>query len=291
MTGNRPRWLLPLFGLVVGGYVFYLMLDRFYYQPLETESRLTTSLEKRISETRLKLKRLNTKLPRRAQLESRSLPADVEMASSTYQTWLINLVSSLGLINPTVDSTSPILEAGISRLQFKLRGKASIKQLTTLLFEFYRSGNLHKIRQLSLTPTGSIDQLDIQLSIEALSLDRSDNELELTALASNRLSFDKLADYMTITKRNVFSAGSASAGIRAARLTAVTSDGQGIAEAWISLGVADKTLFMKAGDTVQIDSVEVVIKEIQDDSIQLEMDGQIGTVQVGKSLGDIELTR
>ncbi len=289
-VGRRPI-LLVVLGLVVGGYFVNVLLDRYYFQPMEVEARLNTTLGKRISETRLKVKRLSTKLPRRDELEIRALPAELELATSSYQTWLINLVSSLGLSNPTVDSTSPVSDNEVTRLQFNIRGKSNLKQLTQLLFEFYRSGSLHKIRTISLTPTGSGDHLEIQISVEALSLRRSQNDAGLSALTSNRLRFDNVADYSSIVKRNLFGEGTISAGIRAARLTAVTSDRQGIFEAWISLGTDAKTLFLKAGDTAQIDSVEVIVKEIQNDSIKLELDGQLGLVEVGKSLAEIQPTR
>ncbi len=291
MKIERRQLLLIVFGIVVGGYLLNLLVDRYYVQPMDAEARSLANLEKKISETRLKVKRLSTKLPRREELESRALPAELELATSSYQTWLINLVSSLGLSNPNVDSTTPVSEKDVTRLQFNIRGKANLKQLTQLLFEFYRSGSLHKIRQISLTPTGSSDHLEMQISIEALSLRRSKNEAGLSALTSDRLRFDNVAEYAAIAKRNLFGEGIISAGIRAARLTAVTSDRQGVFEAWISLGTDAKTLFLKAGDTTQIDSVEVIVTEIQNDSIKLELDGQSGMVEVGKSLADIQPTR
>lgn len=291
MSLDRRRILLIAFGLVVGGYLINLLVDRYYVQPLAAETRSAANLEKRISESRLKVKRLLTKLPERDELESRALPAELELATSSYQTWLINLVSSLGLVNPTVDSTSPVSENGITRLQFNIRGKSNLKQLTQLLFEFYRAGTLHKVRQISLTPTGSSDQLELQVSVEALSLKRSRNDSGLSTLTSNRLRFDNVTEYGQIAKRNLFGEGTISAGIRAARLTAVTSDRQGIYEAWISLGTDAKTLFLKTGDTAQIDSIELLVTEIQNDYVRIELDGQPGVVEVGKSLAEIQLTR
>jgi hypothetical protein len=291
MKLDRRRLLLFVLGLLVGGYLLNMLVDRLYVQPLAAESKSAANLQKRISELQQKVKRLTAKVPQRDELEDRALPAELELATSSYQTWLINLVSSLGLGNPNVDSTSPVRDKGHTRLQFNVRGKANLKQLTQLLFEFYRAGSLHKVRQISLTPTSNNDQLELQLSVEALSLDRSRNVTGLTSLTSNRLRFDSVAEYQPIAKRNLFGEGTVSAGIRAARLTAITSDRQGIAEAWISLGADAKTLLLKAGDSTLIDSVEVIVREIQSDSVKLELDGQPGTVEVGKSLAEIKLAQ
>jgi hypothetical protein len=291
MNTRTRRWLLPLFAVVVGGYLLNLLVDRYYFRPKATEERMAAALEKRLSENRLQLRRLSNRLARRDELEERALPADLELAGSAYQSWLINLVSSLGLIGPNVDSTSPVIEEDITRLQFNIRGKANLKQLTRLLFDFYRAGSLHKVRQISLTPTGASDQLELQISVEALSLRRSRNEAGLATATSQRLAFNDMTEYAPIAKRNLFGEGTLSAAIRAARLTAVTSDRHGITEAWISLGADAQTLYLKAGDATQIDSIELVITEIGADSIKLEMDGQPGVVEVGQSLAEFNARR
>ena len=220
-------------------------------------------------------------------LRARALPSNTELASSLYQSWLINLVTSLGVTNPKVDSTSPIAEDEITRLQFTLRGKANLKQFTHLLFEFYRAGHLHKIRQITLTPTGGSEQMDLSLTVEAVSLKNSDNETTLTSLPSERLVFNRFEDYYGIPQRNLFGKGILSPTIRSTRLTAITSDRFGKQEAWFSVPQKGKVLYLEEGESTTIDSLELKIISVRQDSVLLEIDGTQGVLEVGKTLAEI----
>ena len=53
-----------------------------------------------------------------------------------------------------------------TRLQFNVKGKCNLRQLTQLLFEFYRAGHLQKISQISLTPSGGGERIELQIAIE-----------------------------------------------------------------------------------------------------------------------------
>lgn len=287
MKWQRKHLLLGLLGLMVGGYLIQAACDRFYFQPLAKEQQLAISLRKKIAETRFNLKRLDQRLAAREEIRSRALPADLEVASSLYQAWLINLVTSLGLTNPKVDSTSPVSEDDLSRLQFNLRGKANLRQFSALLFEFYRAGHLQKIRQISLTPSGGSEQMDLSLSVEALSLANSHNETELTSLPSGRLVSDQIDAYQTISQRNIFGKGLLSPVIRSTRLTAITSDRYGKREAWFHVEKLAVTHYLEAGEIAVIDSLELKIVEVHRDSVVLEIDGKPGVLEVGKSFAEM----
>ncbi len=288
MNPQRRRMLLGVLGLAIAGYFVNGACNRFYFQPRDTENRLTASLEKRLAESRMKLKRLQNKVSQLADLEDRSLPADIEVASSLYQAWLLNLVTSLGIGNPTVDSVSPLAEGDLTRLQFSVRGKASLRHVTSLLFQFYSAGHLHKIRSISLTPTGGSELLDLQISVEALAFRRSKNDAALTTLPSGRLVWTDTADYQTIARRNIFGEGVMSTTIRGTKLTAITSDRLGVREAWIFVARDSSTYYLKANESLMLDSVELKIVNIETDSVTLELDGQAGKLSVGKSLTDFK---
>jgi hypothetical protein len=168
-----------------------------------------------------------------------------------------------------------------------MRGKANLKQFTNLLFEFYRAGHLHKIRQIVLTPTGGSEQMDLSLTVEAVSLKNSENETTLTSLPSERLVSDKFEDYLGIPQRNLFGKGILSPTIRSTRLTAITSDRFGKQEAWFSVPQKGKVLYLEEGETATIDSLELKLISVRQDSVVIEIDGNPGVLEVGKTLADI----
>jgi len=287
MKFERKQLLIGLLVLVVGGYFINSLCDRFYFQPLARETQLEKSLKKKISDTKLKIRKIDKKLDQRDALRARALPSNTELASSLYQSWLINLVTSLGVTNPKVASTSPIAEGDMTRLQFTLSGKANLKQFTNLLFEFYRAGHLHKIRQVVLTPSGGSEQMDLNLTVEAVSLKNSENETSLPSIPSGRLVSEKLEDYLGIPQRNLFGKGILSPTVRTTRLTAITSDRFGKQEAWFSIPQKGKVLYLEEGETTTIDSLELKIISVNEDSVLLEIDGNPGRLEVGKTLAEI----
>jgi hypothetical protein len=284
ISNNRRGILLGILGLVVGGYFVNQLVDRFYIQPLAAETRQSELLTKRLRTNKKDLDTLLKKLPLRDKLEERALPANIEIASSVYQAWLLNLVTQLGVANPTVDSTSPIVDGEVTRLQFNVRGKANLKQFTNLLFEFFQAGHLHKITQVSLTPSGGSDRIDIQIGIEALALGRVKDRNELTTQNSDRLVFSSATDYNSIAKRNLFGDGAASQLISGTRLTAITVDRLGRSEVWLYVEPRKKTYFLYLNDKLDLDSVTITLKEIASDYVVLDVDGAIGKLELGKSL-------
>ncbi len=140
--------------------------------------------------------------------QAQSLPSDPEIARSLYQAWLVGLVGRPGFISPNVDSSEPVTRKGLySSLRFSARGRGTPEQLTRFLFDFYRADHLHHIESLNLTPVPRSDELDIALSIEALSLPDGERKDQLSTRVSDRLASDELTDYRAIVERNLFGIG------------------------------------------------------------------------------------
>ncbi len=282
------KWLLISFGVVVGGYFVNMLVESYYLKPITEQKQLSQNLEKKIREGKRQLQKLSNRIPARDELELRSLPANAELASSVYQAWLLNVVTRLGLGNPTVDSSTPTDEGAFLRLRFNIRGKANLRQFTKLLYEFFQAGHLHKITQISLTPTGGSDKLDLVVGIEALALRRSKNENQLTTLGSNRLAFSRPDDYFVIARRNLFGEGAVSPLIRGTRLTAITSDRFGRNEVWLYVEPEKETHILRLGDSIELDSVVIRLKEIASDNAVLDVDGTLGRLDLGKTLLEIQ---
>lgn len=286
MNTTRRKVLIALFAIAVGGYFANDLAERFYFRPLAQEERQAPVLEKRLREAKLQLQKLENKLSLREQFEQRSLPPNPEIASSIYQAWLLNTVAQIGIANPLVDSTSPVDEGDATRLSFNLKGKANLRQLAQFLFEFYRAGHLQRINQITLTPTASGERLEVQIGIEALSLKRSKNENQLPQLTSERLVHDALDPYLVISQRNLFSEGSAPQILKTTRLTAITQDRFGKNEAWFYVEKLRKTHILAVGDVLDLDMVSIKLLAIDTDFVTLELDGQKGRLDLGKTLSE-----
>lgn len=287
MDSHRRNRLLILLGIIVAGYFGYDLYERFYQLPLDHEAKQAIALEKRLKEAKLQLKKLDNKVPQRDALEQRSLPPVPEIATSSYQAWLLNLVTRLGLGSPTVDSSSPIEEGDLTRLQFSVKGKATLKQLTEFLFEFYQAGHLQKINQITLTPSAKGERLEIQVSIEALAMRRSANEQGLTQLPGDRLVYPAIEPYLVVAKRNLFGENEVPQILTSTRLTAITQDRRGRSEAWFLTEGKRKNQIISQGDVLELSSLSVKLIAINTDTVTIEIDGSVGELEIGKTLADL----
>ena len=113
-----------------------------------------------------------------------SLPADPQVARSVYQAWLLQAVGGLELTGPAVDSTQPTTRGGYLSITFTLHARGTLRQWTQFLYEFYRTGYLHQVRSLAVTPAGKKQELDVDLTIEALVLPTAEDAERLEKRAS-----------------------------------------------------------------------------------------------------------
>jgi hypothetical protein len=228
-------------------------------------------------------------------LKDHSLPYDPELAKSAYQDWLLNLVKFHGMENATVDASQPksIVVKGRVRkgdrvvareFQFGVRAKTDLSHLTAFLYDFYRAGHLHKITNLSLNPVAGGRAIDVSLSIDALSLEATDRESELAKISWNRLADEDLENYLALARRNVFARG-ISQSIGQVRLTGVTSDRQGIAQAWFSLGPNRPTAIVEAGKQLAVDTQQLPILEIEAERVSIEVGGEPIWLEIGQEIG------
>ena len=116
----------------------------------------------------------------RKQLDSwqkRSLPADREVAQSLYRVWLETQFKQAGL---TIDDIQPSQQlapaAGYTAIGYTVSARGSLKSLTALLLEFYRSTLLQQITRLQLRSATDPSQLNVTLQTEALIVSGTGNE-------------------------------------------------------------------------------------------------------------------
>ena len=108
---------------------------------------------------------------RLAEWQRRALPPDPVLARSLYQNWLRSLAARANFRGTTLASN----DAGVrrdqfTRISFTLHAQAKLGDLVQFMYEFYSAGFLHQIRKMDIKPIQNSRDLDVNLTIEALSL-------------------------------------------------------------------------------------------------------------------------
>lgn len=284
MTANRKYLLYALLGAIVlyqGGSSIY---GKFVEGPRKDRLDRIASLEKDVGK-----KTRDLKVARRAgdQLtvyEAQSLPADGELARTSYSAWLLSLLEKSKFRSPSIDAGSPANRKGMFQsLSVSVRGQATLEQLTQFLYAFYRADHLHQIRSLAITPVRGEGVLDLSFSIESLMLPTATNTEGLNQEQSDRLAYAQPKDYRMIVQRDLFGVGGGLDPISQTYLSGVTAtDGQ--LEAWFSLRAADKTLKLKAGQQLDVGPFNGTVISIDESDVVLESDGERWLLSVGENL-------
>jgi len=125
----------------------------------------------------------------------RSLPTDYRKAGELYQKWL-SLLAVGKLPNAKVTPNVSQPQRGYTVLPFRIEAKGTLDQLTRFLFEFYSADYLHKISQLTSTPTKGSQELTLVMTVEALCLSGAVSQDKLPDAKSKRLEPRTLDDYL-----------------------------------------------------------------------------------------------
>jgi hypothetical protein len=231
------------------------------------------------------------------QLGQASLPWDPEVARERYQDWLLQVAKDAKLENTSIDAGDPAsvtLSAGrgkrpveiYKRFSFSLRGRGDFERVTRFLYDFYRAGHLHKIRSMSLNPVNQGQELDVSLAIEALALPNADRETELTSVVSERLAQTDVHNYQLIAQRNFFGTGSTESAWKQVLLSAVTSDAQGVGEAWFTVGTDSQTRILQLGQALTLPALEVRVVALAESTATISIDGRMYTMTIGQNLAE-----
>ena len=272
--------------------------------PLQAAHSRRTKLERDIEQRETSLRRLREAGKVLAQWEDQSLPADLEVARSLYQAWLVELVDDVGLTSPSVTSSEPSARGGLYRtLAFSVRGRGTLDQLTKFLYAFYQTDLLHQVRSLTITPLQRSDALDLSFSIEALSLTPVRDERAKPAAApppsenvfaqfrrrawrvSERLAFAELDPYGVIVRRNLFGLGGGFDPTDLTYLTSVTEvDGQ--PEIWFTNRATDEVMRLRAGDQLELGPLSFRLAEVHAADVIIEIDGERWLLSPGDKITD-----
>ena len=174
--------------IVVGGGAF--MFHQLFWSPLQKSSESILAMQDQIDKKIARVHEIQAEMPQLEKWRALTLPTSVENSELQYERWLSNLVLENHFVNATVVPKPPDLKSGITatgvaatkaapvyaKLGFSVTGRATSGNLVNFLKEFYKTGLLHQVRQISIQkPLTQVAQqqrneLDVNISIEALSL-------------------------------------------------------------------------------------------------------------------------
>jgi hypothetical protein len=242
-----------------------------------------------------------------AEWEQQSLPANLQLARSLYQNWLVALVDRVQLEAAQVNSSAPQVSGdAYRRLTFHLTAQGELAQIVRFLHAFYQAGHLHQIRSFTLAPAATGRRLVFAATIEALSLPGATHEDRLNDQPAQRLARAELEGYVQpIVNRNFFEPymppppppprRTASVSppsqprppqfdvARYAFLSAILSVG-GEPEAWINVRPTGEVLKLRQGDQLRVGGFQGTVTRIAERHIELDCGGKPCQVALGKSL-------
>ena len=165
------------------------------------------ALEREISKQKKLDFQTQTATARMREYEQRSLPPQVSVARSAYQNWLLEQLGNAGIRETQVTAKNGKTERNVSVTHlFEVTGKASLPQAVQLLHGFYSADYLHRLNKVVLRPIKDSKDLDIILTVEAMSLERAPAATALKERPSTRLALPTREDYVRIiSERNIFS--------------------------------------------------------------------------------------
>ena len=166
-----------LLASIVGGMIL-IMLGYFIWSSVTEVSRnrhnRLNALQQQLDQQQTTLDAASRATRELRKLNERSLPKDPEQANSMYSEWLLDLVDRVGFRNPSVRTADRrIRREYFDRLRFDVEADATLDQLADFLAKFYLSGDLHKIRNMTLNPIPDSRHIDLLITIETVILPNS----------------------------------------------------------------------------------------------------------------------
>lgn len=294
-----PRKRLMIVGLGVVALLFLgdMAYRKFYSEPVDEFVRQKGQITKRLREAKAAMTKAQRAAAQLDELGQASLPWDPEVARERYQDWLLQLAKDAKLENTSIDAGDPAsvtMSGGrgkrpieiYKRFSFSLRGRGDFERVTRFLYDFYRAGHLHKIRSMSLNPVNQGQAIDVSVSIEALALPNADRETELTTVVSEQLAQTNVKDYQLIAQRNFFGTGSTESAWKQVLLSAVTSDAQGVGEAWFAVGIDKPSRILQLGQSLSLPALEVRVVGLAETTATISIDGQLYKMAIGQNLAE-----
>jgi hypothetical protein len=292
---------------IVGGLVavwagnwFYGRYDR----ALEKRRAAVRDAETGLADANLKLAEARRAIQHMETWREQSLPSNREKALSLYKAWLLEKAKASGVaVNDIKLAPTTTVSPAFKAIGYQIEASGSLSSVIGMLYEFYRSPQLHQITRLRLNRPPGATQLQVTLEVEALSLPGATATDKLPEGDAKRLKLATLAEYQkTFGERDLASvytppkpSGPPPSERRAppappkfdeaelAHFTGTVGYGKNM-QAWINVRSTGETLHVQAGDPVKIGALEGHIESIDARSIVLKIGDKRFRVPLGESL-------
>jgi hypothetical protein len=294
---SRMKWLLVACVGVFGLYMIDALYRGWIEQPQTELNRRIETLSNDLTESKQQQLQSQKTGRRLAEYSARALPSDPMLARSSYQEWLLALVDQNKFTATSVDASQPVpleiksrtkkgkrIRIG-HRIDYSLRGQASLAKLAEFLDQFRKAGHLHKIRAVTLNPIGNEGRLDINLSIQVLSMEASANESDVGNWTMVPDAQESLKPAATLVRRNPFARGFANA-LNDVQLRAITTNREGVIEAWFAADARGSIKKVPAGSNIPLALHDITVVEILRDKVLVNVNQEPQWIRMGESVGD-----
>ena len=282
-----------------GGYHFYGK----YTKALHARQADLEAARSKLDEANHKLKEGHRAVKQMEAWQERALPANFDKALSLYKAWLLAKAKDSGLVVsditllPTTSNNTAYKAMG-----YQMVASGSLSSVVSMLYEFYRSPQLHQITRLQLTRPPGAPNLTVSLDVEALSMRGAVATDKLPEGDAKRLKLARAEDYKkSLAERDIVTAYAPPRPpspprerrdaatppkfdeSELARFSAAVNNGNGL-QAWIYVLPTGETLHVMAGDPVKIGALEGKIESVEERSLVLKTGDKRFRVRLGDYL-------
>jgi hypothetical protein len=307
MLNARERRLALLVLGVLGFYMVYWTAQRMLLGPIGQRDAQIASLTKDIQAKTRQLQQATEASDKIAAWEKISLPSDVRSAQSLYQEFLIQLVAKVGVEDPVITPVQPVQRMNLyTRIPFTIRGRASLEQISELLYGLYEPNLLHQVRQLTIRRTGATESrsLDVDLTVEGLALNGAPVRPDLIPGESPKsplFASRTRTEFASLREKNIFRPyrdptppprpleGPREPSVDLARhvvLVASTRVGPDHV-AWLYDRLTNQNLMLQAGDRVDVGGIKGKLVAVESDAVRMDVDGKPYRLDLGRSLREM----
>jgi hypothetical protein len=274
-----------------------------YRRAVDNRTNAVAEAEARLDALDRKMRRGQRAIRQIEEWQARALPEDREKASSLYRAWLLDKAQHAGLEVDDIDlSIQPTGNRAYSAIGYKVKASGALSAVTALLYEFYRSPQLHQITRLQLSRPQGESKIAVSLDVEALSLPGAIPTDALPEGDPKRLKLANLDAYQkSLNDRDFVSAykpprppGDATTrreppkppefdDASQARFSGTVGPRDAL-QAWINVQTTGDTLHVTAGDPIKVGTLEGQIVSIDQRSLVYETEGKKYRVALGQML-------
>jgi hypothetical protein len=300
---KREQILAVGVGAVVALYGSYYFYGK-YAKALHARQADVEAAQTKLDDANHRLRLGHNAVKQMEAWQQRALPANFDKALSLYKAWLLAKAKDSGLVVsditllPTTNNN-----AAFKAIGYQMVANGSLSSVVSMLYEFYRSPQLHQISRLQISRPPGATLLTVSLDVEALSMKGAVATDKLPEGDTKRLKLASADEYKKrLAERDIVTAYSPPRPPTPPRerretppgppkydesevafFSGATSSGNEW-QAWISVRSTGETLHLASGDPVKIGALDGKIESIEERSLVLKTGDKRFRVALGQSL-------